>query len=61
MPAAECVIIYRNPWNKMIGYVADGDSDKIAVYRDRDSAEHDVPNILILKAAPYQIVELEDL
>lgn len=57
----ECVIIYRNKQNGAVGYVSDGDSDKIAVYNDRDGAMRDVPKIPILRVSRYQIVELEDL
>jgi hypothetical protein len=58
---SECVIIFRNPHNRVIGYVSDGDGDKIAVYRDHDKAVRDVENIPILRVARYQIVELDDL
>jgi hypothetical protein len=55
----ECVILYRNIGNGSVGYVTDGDSDKMMVYRDEDAALRDVPNIPILRSYPYQIVELE--
>ena len=57
----ECVILFRNPGNKIIGFVGDGDSDKIMVYRDYEAALRDVPNIPILRVAPYQIVECDEL
>jgi hypothetical protein len=57
----ECVILYRNKQNGKVGYVSDGEDDKIAVYNDHDGALRDVPNIPILRVSRYQIVELEDL
>ncbi len=57
----ECVILFRNPWNQRVGYVGDGDSTEIMVYRDQEAAIRDVPNIPILQAAPYQIVSLDEL
>ena len=38
-----------------------GDSDEIAVYRDYEAALRDVPNIPILRAFPYQVVELDEI
>lgn len=57
----ECVILYRNPWNKKVGFVSDGDSDEIQVYANNEAAERDAPNIPILRAAPYQIVSLDEI
>lgn len=57
----ECVILYRNPRNKAVGYVSDGDGDKIMVYATEELAERDVPNIPILRAFPYQIVPLDQI
>lgn len=57
----ECVILFRNTGNNRVGYVRDGDSDQIQVYRDHDAAVRDVPNIPILRAFPYQIVECDEL
>lgn len=57
----ECVIIYRNKQNGAVGYVSDGDGDKIAIYKTRDEALLDVPNIPILRVSRYQIVVLDHL
>ena len=57
----ECVILYRNMQNGSVGYVSDGEGDKIAVYNNRDAAFRDVPNVPVLRVSRYQIVELEDL
>lgn len=57
----EGVILFRNKSNGRVGYVSDGESDKIMVYRNEESALRDVPNIPILRAFPYQIVELDQL
>lgn len=57
----ECVILYRNTRNQKVGYVSEGESDKIAVYNDQEQAIRDIPNILILRTYPYQIVELDEL
>lgn len=57
----ECIILYRNTGNGAVGYVSDGDGDKIMVYRDQEAAIRDVPNIPILQAFPYQIVMLDEL
>ena len=57
----ECVILYRNTNNGKVGFVTDGDSDVMMVYRDVESAERDIPNIAILRGYPYQIVELSEL
>lgn len=61
MSNVECVILFRNTSNGAVGYISDGESDKIAVYHDEESAIRDLPNIPILKAYPYQIVPLEEL
>ena len=61
MESTECVIIFRNPSNSRVGYVREGDSDEIAVYRDYEAALRDVPNIPILRAFPYQVVELDEI
>lgn len=55
------IILYRNLRNKAVGYVSDGDSGKIMVYDSEDAAKRDVPNILILRAFPYQIVPLDEI
>ena len=57
----ECVILFRNTGNGEVGFVSDGDSYKIMVYRDREAAIRDVPNVPILRAFPYQIVEMDEL
>lgn len=57
----ECVILFRNTGNQKVGYISDGDGDEIMVYRDREAAIRDVPNIPILQAFPYQIVEVDEL
>lgn len=57
----ECVILWRNTQSNKVGYVSDGDGDQIMVYADRDAAIRDVPNIPILRAFPYQIVEMDEL
>lgn len=57
----ECVILYRNPGSGGVGYVSDGESDKIMVYTDHDAALRDVPNVPVLRAWPYQIVVLDEL
>lgn len=58
----ECVILWRNTQNGKVGYIADGDSDRIMVYANYRQALHDIPNIPVLQAGfPYQIVELENL
>lgn len=55
----ECMIVWRNTGNGKVGTITDGDSDNAMVYRDYDAAVSDIPNIPILRAYPYQIIELE--
>ena len=57
----ECIIIFRNPWNKRVGFITDGDGEDPMVYADEDHAQRDVPNIPILRAASYQIVPLDEI
>lgn len=57
----ECVILCRNMQNGKVGYVSDGEGDKIAVYNSRGSALRDMSNVPILRVFKYQIVELDDL
>jgi hypothetical protein len=61
----ECVILFRNPHNGAVGFVSKGDTDvdpeEIMTYPHRDAAIAEIDNVPILKVAPFQIVELEDL
>lgn len=57
----ECVILFRNTQNGKVGFVSDGEPDRIAVFESEEQAEREAPGITICKAFPYQIVRLEDL
>lgn len=61
MESEECVILYRNTGNQRVGYIRDGDGDEIMVYRNYEAALRDVANIPVLRAFPYQILELDEL
>lgn len=61
----ECVILFRNPWNGVIGYISDVDpfgesiDDQIAVFRNYDEASEFASTHALLKIAVHQIIELE--
>jgi hypothetical protein len=59
---SECVILFRNTQNNRVGFVIDGDDPcEIAVFPHRDAAIDVAAHIPILRAFPYQIVELDEL
>lgn len=57
----ECVILFRNTQNGKVGFVCENDGENIAVYKNRDAAIDGVPDVPILRAFPYQIIELDEL
>jgi hypothetical protein len=59
----ECVILFRNPTNDRVGFVANGeDDDGIAVFEGPHEADEVAQTVPVIKAGwAYQIVELEDL
>lgn len=60
-PFPQCVILFRNTQNGAVGFVSDGESDRIAVFDSEEQAEREAPGITICRAFPYQIVRLEDI
>jgi hypothetical protein len=56
----ECVILFRNPYNNSVGFVSKEDGE-IEVFPHVDAAMEAVETVPILRAAVYQIVELDDL
>lgn len=59
----ECVILFRNPKNDKVGYVANSDDNyEIAVFEGPHEADKVAQAVPVIKAGwPYQIVELEEL
>ncbi len=59
----ECVILFRNTGNGKVGFVSESEehSDNIATFQHREAALAAVPEVPILRAFPYQIVELDEL
>ena len=55
---AQCVILFRNTSNNRIGFVSDGEGEEIATFPDFDAALTATQNVPILRAYPWQIVEL---
>lgn len=56
----ECVILWRNTQNDTVGFISDGEGN-IEVFKDRDAALELAWDHGLLKAFPYQIVELDGL
>ena len=58
---SQCIIIFRNTSNQRIDFVSFDEEGDLAVFDDRKAALRAVINVPILKAMPYQIVELDEL
>lgn len=56
----ECIILYRNTASGLVGFVNDSEDD-VMVFADRDAAIAAADTVPILRAYPYQIVELDEL
>ena len=52
------IILCRNPVNKSVGFVDTGDDGQVAVFESERAALEAVPTVPILRAFPWQIVEL---
>lgn len=59
----ECVILWRNTGNGMVGYLSRSDeqTDEIAVFNDFEAALRIAHQHPLCKAFPYQIVVLDEL
>ncbi len=58
----ECVILFRNPQSKKVGWVSSSeDDDTIAVFANRDEAIKAAFNVPVCVVYPWQIVELDEL
>jgi len=56
----QAVILWRNTQNGQVGFIS-SDDDNIAVFADRDEAIELAENHHLLRAFPYQVVELDEL
>jgi hypothetical protein len=56
----ECVILWRNTQNDAVGFISNSEGD-IEVFANRDEAIALALDHPLLRAFPYQIVELEEL
>lgn len=58
----ECVILFRNTQNGRVGFIAaNDDPGEIAVFKNRDEAIACTEWQPLLRAFPYQIVEVDEL
>ncbi len=58
----DCIIVFRNPRNGAIGIIReDDDSDDPFVLPDRDAAIAFAQSHPLLRAWPFQILELDEL
>ena len=57
----QCVILYRNTQNNCVGFISEVDPDQIAVFSNWERARHFADKNMLLRAFPYQIVELDDI
>jgi hypothetical protein len=55
----ECVVLFRNTLNGVVGFV--GDDDKPTVFANSDEAIEACKTVPICRIYPYQIVELDEL
>lgn len=56
----ECVILWRNTQNDKVGFISD-EAGEIAVFRNIDEAIDLASDHTLLRAFPFQIVELDEL
>lgn len=58
----ECIIVFRNPGNDRVGFIAkDDDSGDPEVFPHHDAAVEFALKHSLLQAWPFQIVELDEL
>ena len=58
----DCVILFRNTSNGRVGFVGqESDPDKMEVFPNEDEAIKAADDVPILRAHPYQIVQLDEI
>jgi len=57
----QCVILFRNTMNKRVGFVTEDDLENIKVFPNMHDALEAVGDVPILRAYPYQIIELDEI